>query len=457
MELTVFIRALQRWWLIPAVALAAAVAGVLIYHRITDKTEAAATVAVVQAYVPPPGEYVPAQFAFDSLAESDELSKRIAARLNDGTTPAQVRDWLSITLKPQLNRTTPSLLYKVSIKHTNRDTAIRVANVAAAEAQKLFDEFNTPSPRDVRAAFQPELDEAQSNVDDARAALVTFETQNDAFALTQRRDQALGLVSQLQLAQVSAPAVGRNSASTSTGASLSTAQQQLSRLLALQPEYDRRAFDVGLAKDAVARLQQRITDLEQAGAQAASALAEAKSQFDNAQNEYVASLYGLAGFQTANGVSELPAAIQSQMASVNQLTIADASAQASAGNLQQALGRQKAELDRLTSLEPQYTELAGNLQKAQTQLASIQQKMLDVIAGQTLPSSAQSRLMQDAQVQSALLFTLLTYALAVFVALFVSITAVYLLAYFEKAPTTIDDLEREFGAPVIGHVARVAR
>lgn len=457
MELTAFIWALRRWWFIPVIALAAALAGVLVYHRITDKTDAAAEVAVVQAYVPPPGEYVPAQFAFDSLADSDELSKRIAGRLNDGTTAAQVRDWLSISLKPQLNRTTPSLLYKVSIKNKNRDTAIRVANVAADEAQKLFDEFNTPSPRDVRAAFQPELDDAQNKVDDARAALVTFESQNDAYALPQRRDQALGIVSQLQLAQVSAPAVGRNSASTSTGASLATAQHELSRLLALQPEYDQRAFDVDLAKGAVARLEQRITDLEQAGPSAASALAEAKSQFDAAQSDYVASLYGLAGFQTSNGVSALPAAIQSQMAAVNQLTVADASAQASAGNLQSALGRQQAEADRLTRLEPQYTELAGELQKAQTQLAAVQQKMLDVIAGQTLPSSAQSRLMQEARVQSALLFTLLTYGLAVFAAVFVSVTAVYLLAYFEKAPTTVEDLEREFGAPVIGRVARAAR
>jgi capsular polysaccharide biosynthesis protein/flagellar biosynthesis chaperone FliJ len=457
MELTTFIRALQRWWFIPVVALAAAVAGVLVYHRVTDKTEAAATVAVVQAYVPAPGEYVPAQFAFDSLAESDELSKRIAARLNDGTTADQVRGWLSITLKPQLNRTTPSLLYKVSIKHRNRDTAIKVANIAADEAQKLFDEFNTPAGRDVRAAFQPELDTAQQNVDSSRAALVAFETDNDAFALTQRRDQALGLLSQLQLAQVSASAVGRNNTSTATGASLAAAQQQLSRLLALQPEYDQRTFEIGLAKDAVARLEQRITDLEQAGPDAASALAEANTQFDNAQNEYVASLYGLAGFQNDNGVSALPAAIQSQMAAVNQLTIADASSQASAGNLKAALSRQQAEVDRLTGLEPQYSELAGDLQKAQTQLASIQQKMLDVVAGQTLPASAQSRLMQDARIQSALLFTLLTYGLAVFVALFVSITAVYMLAYFEKTPTTVDDLEALFGAPVIGRVARVAR
>jgi capsule polysaccharide export protein KpsE/RkpR len=457
MEMKVFARSLLRWWFLPIVALAAAVAGVMIYHRVTDKTEAAATVVVIQSYLPPPGEYVPAQIGFDALAQSDALSQRIAARLDDGTTAEQVRDWLSIKVKPALNRSSPSLLYNVSIKHSDRDTAIGAANIATEEAQKLFAEFNTPNARDVRRAFQNEIDTAQGNVDEARAALITFEVQNNAYALTQRRDQKLGLVSQLRLAQVGSRPAGRVDASTTTGASLTAAQEQLSRLLVLQPDYDRRAFEVGLAKAAVGRLSARVTDLEEAGSGAAKPLAEARIQLDEAQTQYSTSLQDLAAFQVQNNVAELPGSIQSQMALVNQLTIADASSQANAGNIQSALAAEQAELDRLISLEPRYTELNVSLQKAQTQFASLQQKIIDVIAGQTLPASAQARLMQDAQVQSSLLFALLTYGLAVFVALFSSITAVYLLAYFEKVPATVDDLEREFGAPVIGRVARVAR
>jgi capsule polysaccharide export protein KpsE/RkpR len=455
MEMTVFVRALLRWWFVPVIALAAAMAGVVAYHRLMDKAEAATTVAVVQSYVPPPGEYVPAQIGFDSLADSDELSKRIAARLDDGTTAAQVRGWLSIKLKPVLNRTSPSLLYNVSIKHSNKDTAIRVDQIATEEAQKLFDEFNTPDTRDVRRAFQQEVDTAQGSVDEARATLVSFETQNDAYALSQRRDQALGLISQLRMAQVGTQSSGTTSST--TGASLATARSQLSRMLALQPEYDRLLFQSNLAQAAVSRLTTRVGDLEQAGTAGAAALPEAQRQLNEATDQYNNSLIDIASFQQQNNVGQLPASVQSQMAVVSQLTIADASSRASAGNVQSALVAEQAELDRLTSLQPQYDELNGNLQKAQTQLASLQQKIIDVIAGQTLPASAHTRLMQDAQIQSNLLFTLLTYSLAVFVALFVSTTIVYLLAYFEKAPTKVEDLEREFGAPVIGRVARIAR
>ncbi len=60
--------------------------------------------------------------------------------------------------------------------------------------------------------------------------------------------------------------------------------------------------------------------------------------------------------------------------------------------------------------------------------------------------------MQDATIQGDLLFTLLTYGLAVFVAIFVALTAVYVLAYFEKLPPTLEDLEQALGRPVITRV-----
>lgn len=453
MEMRVFFRALLRWWFLPVVCVIVAVLGVWAYHRITDKAEAAATVAILQSYVPPPGEYLPPQIGFDALGESDELSRRIAERLNDGTTAEQVRGWLSIDVKTNLNARSQSLLYTVSIEHDDEQYAIRVANIAVEEAQTLFAEINTPDSRDVRDAFDPEIKEASANVDQARAALVQFEDENDAYALTERRDQKLGTVSQLRMALI-APSASSTAGATS---SLTAARSELNRLLALEPEYERLDFNVGLAQAAVGQLKTRVADLEAAGPSAAGQLAETRSQLDEAQAEFERSLVALGDYQSANSVSQVPGAIQSQLALVNQLTIADATSKSNASAVQSALAQEQAELDRLSSLEPEYNKLNLELQKAEGQLSSLQQRVLDVIASRTLPATAQAKLLQPATLQTSLVWTVLTYGLGVFLAVFVSVSCVYLLAYFQRVPPTIDEIEKALGTPVLGHIARATR
>ncbi len=454
MEMRLFVRALLRWWFVPVVAIVVSLAGVWAYHRATDRAEAAVTVAVLQSYIPPPGEYLPAQIGFDALAESETLSERIAAKLADGTTPDQVRGWLIIEPKLTVGRSSTSLLYEVRVKHTDKETALRVANIAAVEAQVLFAEINTPDSRDVRRAFQTELDIAQGDVDVARSALVRFQTDNDAYALTQRRDQKLGLISQLQLARISATS-GRGQQGTGQNASLSAAQGQLGSLLRLQPEYERLSFEVGLSQSAVLRLRDRVSDLEQAGAAGEAPLLQARDQLAQAEANFDGSVGALGDFQSINNVSQLDGAIQSQMALVNQLTVTDASSQAGSDVLRNAILIETAELQRLSGLEPQYSKLNLDLQRAETHLSSLQQKVIDVVAGRTLPASARALLLQNAHLQTSLIWLILTYALGVFVAVFVSVTAVYVLAYFEREPVTVEDIEREFGAPVIGRVARI--
>ncbi len=454
MEMRLFVRALLRWWFVPVVAIVVSLAGFWAYHRATDRAEAAVTVAVLQSYIPPPGEYLPAQIGFDALAESETLSERIAAKLADGTTPDQVRGWLIIEPKLTVGRSSTSLLYEVRVKHTDKETALRVANIAAVEAQVLFAEINTPDSRDVRRAFQTELDIAQGDVDVARSALVRFQTDNDAYALTQRRDQKLGLISQLQLARISATS-GRGQQGTGQNASLSAAQGQLGSLLRLQPEYERLSFEVGLSQSAVLRLRDRVSDLEQAGAAGEAPLLQARDQLAQAEANFDGSVGALGDFQSINNVSQLDGAIQSQMALVNQLTVTDASSQAGSDVLRNAILIETAELQRLSGLEPQYSKLNLDLQRAETHLSSLQQKVIDVVAGRTLPASARALLLQNAHLQTSLIWLILTYALGVFVAVFVSVTAVYVLAYFEREPVTVEDIEREFGAPVIGRVARI--
>lgn len=452
MEMRLFARSLVRWWFIPVVVLALALGGVWMYHRVMDKQKAASTVAILQTYFPPPGEYVPPQIGFDALADSQDLAQRIAARLNDGTTADQIRSKLSIDIKSNLNKPNPSLLYKVSFSDKDRARAIQVANIATTEAQKLFTEINTPDPRDVRQAYQSQLDQAQQAVDQAQAAFANFQADNDAYSLPQRRDQELALIAQLHIEQLSASTTRAATTPDGPGSSLAAARDQLAKLTALEPEYNRLTFDQGLAQSAVSRLQDTVSNLQLAGPSAAGTLADAQSQLADAEAKLTAAQNALAAFQTENGVSQLPTAIQSQMAMVSQLTVSDAASQAGEGAIQQAITGEQAELTRLQGLEPQYDQLALNLQKAEGQLGNVEGKVLDATTGQVLPAQAQAKLMQDATIQSNLIFTLLTYALGVFLAAFVALTAVYLLAYFEKMPPTIQELEQAFGRPVITRV-----
>jgi capsule polysaccharide export protein KpsE/RkpR len=451
MEMRLFTRALVRWWFLPIVMLVIALAGVMIYHRIKDTKEAAATVAVMQSYFPPPGEYVPPQIGFDALAGSQDLHARIANSLHDGTTAAQIGGKLSISYQAKLNQPNPSPLYKVSVSDKDQARAIKIDNIAVQEAKKLYGEINTPDAQDVQTAFQSEIDAAQKKVDDARTALTQFEQSNDAYALTQRRDQELSLLSQLRGSAITASGRGATTPG-GDGAALTAARSQLNQLTALAPQYERVTSDLTLAGAARDRLTQRVSDLQIAGPGAATQLADAKSQLATAEDSYNQALIAFGNFQTANGVSDLPAAIQSQVGMVNQLTVSDVSTQAGAGAINAAITREQGELERLLSLEPQYDQLNLDLTTAEGQRASLSQHVLDVAVGQSLPASVQVRVMQDAAIQSNLVMTLLTYALAVFLAVFVSLTAVYLLAYFEKMPASVEDIERVFGKPVIGRI-----
>lgn len=448
MDMRLFIRALLRWWFVPLVTLAIALAGVWLYHRVRDTNDAAATVAILQTYFPPPGEYVAPQIGFDTLADSQELHARIAHDLADGTTADQIKGKLSITYQPKLNQPNPSPVYKVAVTDSDRQRAIHIANVAVVEARKLYGEINTPDATDVRQAFQPEVAAAQAKVDAARNALVQFESANNAYALTQRRDQELTLIAQLRAAQISARAAVPAS-SASGGAALVAARAQLDKLTSLEPQYDRVAFNLGLAQADINRLTQRVSDLQIAGPGASRQLADARSQLAAAQDNFNTALIDLYNFQQANGVSQLPAAIQSQMSLVNQLTVSDATTRAGAGALDAAVASEQAELQRLLRLQPQFDQLNLDLVTAQGQRTSLEQRILDIQLGRTLPAEAQVKVLQDATIQSSLLMTLLTYALGVFLAVFVSLTTVYLLAYFEKLPPSIQELEQALGRPVI--------
>lgn len=452
-----FLRTMIRFWFIPIILIMIAVLGVYTYHEFTGTSKAQATVAVIQPIFPGPGEFVsPALIGLDAVDESSELQARVAERLGDRTTAKELDGKISIGIKSTLDRENPTVLYTVSAEDTDKERALLIAGLALEEAQVIFRDINRTSATDVRAVYQPEIDRASDEVDAARESLSSFEAVNSAYDLPARVDQAMELVSILRTMSVSADAgVGGGQISGEDATALAATRTELNRLTQLNSDYSGLNLEVSLAFSAVSRLEEQVSTLEQAGEGFGGQLAEAQQQLQQERDRLVSSQTALGLFETENNASGLPAAIQTQMALVNQLVVVHLGSEASAESVALALNTEEQELQRLLTLQPDYDRFSRTLIDAENRLTSLEQRLLDTIVSRSLPAETEIKVLHSASIQSNLWWQLLTYALGVAVAIFASLTAVYLLAFFERVPPTVRELEQEFGRPVLARVPRV--
>jgi capsule polysaccharide export protein KpsE/RkpR len=454
MELDAFIRQVVRRWYIIVVLVAAAIGGTLVYHLVTGEQKATSVMAVLQPKVAAPGEYIPPVITLEAVDESSELAERVAPRLNDGTTASEIKDKMSVDIRVT---TKPSLtpLYTVNFSDPDKDRALAVNAIVVEEAIKLYGELHQPDAKDVRAAFKPELDRAEGDANAAQAALTQFEQTNDAANLPARRDQIRGYIQQLQLIELQLQSGQVTSSDLSGGPLLTAARAELDRLSGLEGDYTKLKWDVDTATMDVARLQTRVSDLTiaQPGDSGVSPLlAQAQQELNAGRARLEQAQDALTSFQTQNNVANATASREAQLAIVNQLTLAATSQRTGASTIAAELGQQRAELQRLESLEPQYNDLALELQRAEVQLSTLQQRVLDVISGQTLPAEAQVRVLGQPEIESNLFWMIITYGLAVLLAVFGAFTIIYLLAVFEPMRPTVPALESYFEMPVLAHV-----
>lgn len=449
MELDTFVRALMRRWYIPVALVALAIFGVWLYQSFTRQATASATV-VVLAPIPAPGEFVPPQFGFDQIDESNELAGRVASRLNDGSTADELKPRITVSLRIDPNQRSTSPLYTVSASDPDSARAVLIANIATEEAKALYADLNSYDRDDVRLAFQEEITQAETDVVGARADFEAFMQANDAYSLPARAAQQSSLVSQLEISNARS---GDQAQTTANNAPpLLEARAELERLTALEPEYNRLQFDLSLAQSSVARLESLVSELEITGSEAQ--LAEAQSQLNDERARLSAAQGALGEFSSRNDVSNLSAAVQSQLLTVNQMVIAQANATENAGDIVVALEAERAELERLNRLEPEYTRLATDVANAEDTLVSLERQVLNVVTNQSLPASTQVKIFDTARLQSDMFFTMITYALALVVALLLAVSIIYLSALFERVPPTNRELEQTFGSPIMVQVPR---
>lgn len=459
MELDAFLRNVVRRWYILVALVGAAVFGTWLYHDLTGESKATALVAVLRPYAPAPGEYAPAQLTFEALDESNELAARVATRLGDGTSPEQVKSKTTIDIRISTKPTlTP--LYEVSFEDPDPQRAKLVANIVLEEAKVLYLEINRPEARDVRAAFAPELTRLEGVAAAARGELTRFEVDNDAYNLTAKRDQTRGFVNQLRLLHWQLDS-GRVSASgLEEGPVLEAARRELDRLTALEGDYSTLKTEVELAQSEMFRLESRVQDLQTAapvGSAVTPYLREAQNQLSSAKMRFTTAQEALTTFQQQNGVSDVTGSRQAQLALVNQLTLSETSTRSGISSIGAALAREEAELQRLEGLAPTYDALILDLRRAETQLSVVEQRVLDIIGGQTLPTEAQVLVLDNAKLQSNLLWLITTYGLGVIVALFMGLTIIYLVAVFERVPLTVRQIESALGLPVLAQIPRASQ
>jgi capsule polysaccharide export protein KpsE/RkpR len=213
---------------------------------------------------------------------------------------------------------------------------------------------------------------------------------------------------------------------------------------------------VKLAQDSVSQLETRLTDLSLAGTAAASVIATAQQELADARARLAAAQAAFSSFRSQAGVGDLPGAISTQAALVNQLVVSAAGGSANTAALQAALATEEQELQRLSRLEGQYNDYAFQVAQAQGRIATLQQRLLDISVGQTLPPEAQIKVLDSARIPSSFWRTVLPYGLAVVLSLLVALCVVYLLAFFEREPITVERIRHELGVPVLARVPSAA-
>lgn len=440
MQLTDYIRVLIKRWYIPVALLAIALSGAWMYNRITGTNTAEATVAVPYSSL----------VSWDSTFNGQELSERIANSLEDGRTAEEVRGKYAGRYASGTGRLTP--LFAVRADDDVKEKAILLANTAVTEALTLFEENRRARADYVLAAYQEQMDQAEAEAVDARRALDNFLVENSAYSLPSRLAEQATLVSDLRQQAVVAGIV-TGSTPFQESQELVDARAELARLLQLEPRFGQLQLDIDLAQSAVSRLEAESEALDVGGPGYAAARAVVEDRLAAEKKRLADAEAALAAFKAENGIEDLAAAIDSQQSRVNGLLLTEVS-RSGAGSAAGALAIAEANLLELQAAQPEYNRLTSDLTRAQ-ELVDLREKQQQYLA-MISPLDDQIEVVKPAELVSGMWGRMIRYTVAVLLAVFVSLTAIYLITLFTDKPLTVDDLEREFAAPVVARIPRAS-
>jgi capsular polysaccharide biosynthesis protein len=436
MNLDDYIRVALKRWYVPALLLLLAVSGAYLYNYISATRTAEGEVAVPLA-----------QFtAFDNVVNGQALPQRVAERLDDGTTAEQIDGMMAGGFSSG-TRILP--LYKIGATDADAKRATLVAQISLEESLKLFRETQAAQLDYITTSYEDERNKAEEEALAARDQFDRYMSDNNAFALPTRIAQQANLVSELRLQNGlsgdSVPADG------TTAAGLAAAQDELDRLQGLLPEYNRLQLEVTLAEGDISSLEAQIDSLSLGGPGYDEAKAAVQEELDAATATLTDARAAVTAFEGANGVTDLESTLRSQQQTVNDLILLEATTNGQ--TLATDLASAEATLEHMQALEPAYNRLARELEQAE-RVVDIRTEQLNYVISSTKPTDTQVEIVTLPTLKSVFWWTAIRYAVAIFVAVFVSLLLLYVLMFFEKLPPTTEELEKALGAPVIARVPR---
>jgi capsular polysaccharide biosynthesis protein len=436
MTLEDYLRVAVKRWYVPVILLLLAVSGAYVYNYISATRTAEGEVAVPLA-----------QFTqFDNLVNGQALADRVAQRLDDGTTTEEIDGMMAGGFSSG-TRILP--LYKIGATDEDPERAKLVAQISLAESLKLFRETQDAELEYITTSYQESRDAAEEEALTVREEFNRFLAENNAFALPTRIAQQADLVANLRFQDDLSGAVPPEEGT--TAADLANEQAELERLQGLVPEHNRLMLNITLAENDISSLQAQIDSLSLGGAGFDEAVAAVQEELDSANADLASAKADLTVFEGANNITDLDADIRAQQQVVNDLIIVEATTNGE--TLTTSLATAEAALAQLQSLEPQYNRLARELDQAEA-VVDIRTEQLNFVISNTRPTDTQVEIVTQPELKSVFWWTAIRYAIAVFLAVFVSLVSLYVLMFFEKLPPTIDQLEKALGAPVIGRIPR---
>lgn len=439
MQLDDFIRTLVKRWYVTLGLLAVAILGAYLYTYMAGTNTAAATVGVPFS----------ALTQWDSVVHGRALAERVSEQIDDGSTIDEVKGQYAGSFKTGTGRLTP--VYEIRASDDAPDRALLIADTVVAEALKLYTENREANLDYVLAAYREQIDQAEAEAGKTRSELNTFLIENNAYSLPSRIADQSALVSSLrqQSEYVDASGIGEPP---EESAELQVAKAELTRLLELEPEYADLELDVSLSQAAISRLEAEAAALEVSGPGYESTLEAVNEQLETERAELVNAQSELDLFLSANGIEDLPAATRTQQMLVNQLLLADVAAAGNTATVQGALAAAEATLLELQSILPEFNRLTREIVDAETLVGVREQQQL--FLAQIPPTTDRIEMLDRAAMVSSTWWTMIRYAIAVMLAIFLSLGAVYILTFFEKVPVTSQQLEEEFGVQVLARIPR---
>ena len=440
MQLDDFLRTFFRRWYVTVGMIAFAVAGAYLYTSATGTNTAETVVNVPFS----------ALTDWDTAVHSKALSVRVADRLDDGTNAEDLQDQYAGQFKTGTGRLVP--LYGIRASDGDPDRALRIADLVATEAIKQYEENRRANLEYTLAAYGEQIAQAEAESEEARQDLNNFLAQNNAYSLLSRLSAQSDLVDsleqQLEFQQGNDPA----SIPIEEDPALTAAKAELERLQNLQPEAAQLTTDVEFAEATVSRLEAEIESLQIAGPGFEATLSAAQDQLAQAQTRLDNAQAALASFNSENGVEDLTQATTAQQNLVNELLLAQIRNNGNAATIEGALAAAEANLIQMQALLPEYNSLVTAVSEAES-LRAIREQQGAFLA-QIPPTTDRIELVESASIVSGLWWNIIRYAVAVMFAIFLSLTAVYFLTFFERVPPTKEDYERELGAPVLARIPR---